>query len=128
MNAHVNLPKVAQFDQNLIHYSHKPPTRVSLLKLLARQKENLEEMSKFRDIYMVKSKQLTGSTVLYAKKKILLNSEVFLKTLASNLTIFWKHNKLDLRWEAIAELKNCEPKFYESFIRNKAYAHHQCGS
>ena len=61
-------------------------------------------------------------------KSDLRSSDEFLKTLATNLVTFWKHDRLDLHWEALAELDDGMPNFYESFRRNGARAHKNCDS
>ena len=51
-----------------------------------------------------------------------------LKNFANNLITFWKYGKLELNWEALAELnENGEPNFYDSFIKHDAKFHWKCG-
>ena len=40
--------KIAHFDLRLLHYDNKNPTRLSLLALLARNKDNLEDLTNYR--------------------------------------------------------------------------------
>jgi len=47
--AHLRLPKLAHFSPKLLHYDEKPPSRLPLPRLLSRSKENLEELSSFRE-------------------------------------------------------------------------------
>ena len=61
-------------------------------------------------------------------KNELKDSEDLLGKLSINLLTFWRHGRLDLNWEAIADLdENGEPNFYDSLVKNKAKFHRNCG-
>ena len=42
------MTKIAGFNPKLIHYNKKLPTRLSLLNLIARGKDNLEDLNSYR--------------------------------------------------------------------------------
>ena len=48
LDANVQLSKIAHFNLKLLHYDDKTPSRTSLLTLLARNKNNLEDLDTFR--------------------------------------------------------------------------------
>ena len=57
----------------------------------------------------------------------LISDKNRLEDFANNLLIFWKHNKLEIHWEALADLnEKGEPNFYDSFIKHGAKFHHSC--
>ena len=45
---HLHLPKIGHFNTKLLHYSRIRQSRVSLLQLLSRSQDNLEDLTKFR--------------------------------------------------------------------------------
>lgn len=49
LNSHVLLPKLAHFSMKLLHYDKKQPSRLPLLKLLAHNKDALEEISSIKE-------------------------------------------------------------------------------
>ena len=61
------------------------------------------------------------------KKNGLISDTNRLEDFANNLLTFWKYDKLELNWEALAALnEKGEPNFYDSFIKHGAIFHHNC--